>query len=129
MKLARVQFGPGKVSQKIQIGSFTLAADVTQAEGGEDTAPSPHDYLGAALGACTSMTLRMYAARKAWPVEDVITEITLNQEDGVSKFERKIRLIGPLNEEQRKRLLEIAEHCPVHKTLKGKIEIQTALEP
>jgi putative redox protein len=102
-------------------------ARVTQAEGGDSLGPSPHDYLVIALGACTGMTLRMYAQRKSWPLQDVQTVVTFEKEGEVSLFRRAIELVGALDEAQRARLLEIANLCPVHKVLSGQIRIDTRL--
>jgi putative redox protein len=77
------------------------------------------------LGACTSMTVKMYADRKGWPLEAVEVKLTQERVDDVHRFHRKVELKGPLDEEQRQKLIEIATKCPVHKTLTGKIEVQT----
>ncbi len=102
----------------IKAGRHEFLADEPIPLGGEDTGPAPYQLLKAALGACTAMTLRMYADRKKWPLENVI--VTLRHSRDANKqsvFERDIELIGDLNAEQRERLLEIADRCPVHKTL------------
>lgn len=106
-------------------------ADEARQLGGDDYGPNPYEMLMAALGACTSMTMRMYANRKEWPLDDVRVALTHRREnrDGASVdvFERVIDVAGALTEEQRQRLLEIANKCPVHKTLAGQIDIQTQL--
>ena len=126
MREGRVATGKGKLGVDIELGPHHLAADEPPPEG-EDTGPAPHDFLLAALGACTSMTLKMYAGRKGWPLERV--EVTLSQAkvDGVHQIQRHVRLEGPLDAEQGARLLEIANKCPVHKTLTGQIKIATDL--
>ena len=129
MNRADVRFGTGKLNQAISVGTHSLVADVSMAEGGDATGPSPHDYLAVALGACTSMTLKMYAVRKAWPLRDARTTVTILEADGVARFARAITLVGELEAEQKTRLLEIANRCPVHKLLSGKIVIETRLEP
>jgi putative redox protein len=124
---AHVQFGKGKINQEIQIGTHSLLSDELLELGGDNSGPSPHDYLAAALGACTGMTLRMYAAHKKWPLDDVDLTVTLFKDETGAHFLRELKLVGALDETQRQRLLEIANKCPVHLTLSGKIEIKTTL--
>jgi putative redox protein len=127
MKPIRVAKATGKFAQEISVGSHKFLSDVVIGDGGEDQGPSPHEYLAAALGACTAMTLQVYARRKDWPLENAEIDVDIKETPGNATFERKIRLIGPLDETQRKRLLEIADHCPVHKTLSSTIKIETTL--
>jgi len=98
--------------------------------GGGDTAPDPMQLVLSALGACTAITLRMYAARKQWPLDDVTVDLALNP-DGKpaagNDIQRRVTLKGELDEAQRERLLQIANACPVHKLLAGEIRIDTAL--
>ena len=130
----------GKFAQRIAVdGRFTLSADEPESAGGTGTGPDPYDLLLAALGACTSMTLRMYADHKGIPLRHV--EVTLRHqkiyaEDCAScdtkagkldRIERVIALEGDLDEAQHKRLLEIADKCPVHRTLTSEISIVTRL--
>lgn len=109
----------------IEMGAHRMLADEPKHVGGQDTGPSPFDLLSAALGACTSMTLRMYAARKDLPLERIRTEVHHRKADPVEPggptdlFDRRVRLDGPLTPEQRTRLLEIAGKCPVHRTLEA----------
>lgn len=102
----------------IKSGNHQLVADEPIPLGGTDQGLAPYQFLKAALGACTAMTIRMYAERKKWPLEDAV--ITLRHSRDANKesmFERDIKLVGALDDEQRQRLLEIADRCPVHKTL------------
>ena len=125
--------------QNISIGQHRIQADEPVEAGGCDAGPNPHELLLAALGACTSMTLRMYADRKRWPLEDIQVRLThgkMHAEDClgcetkeglVDRIEREILLVGNLTDEQRQRLLEIANNCPVHRTLTSEIHIETRL--
>jgi putative redox protein len=125
MSTVKVWHEQGKLRQELSVGRHRLVADVTTDLGGEDTGPSPHDYLAAALASCTAITMRMYAQRKSWPLENAEVVVTVDQSADTTKFERKIRLIGALSEEQLTRIREIADRCPIHKALEGKIEIHT----
>jgi putative redox protein len=127
MRAAIVRTAEGTFRQTVTIGPHTLTADEPIDKEGSDQGPEPHEFLLAGLGACTSMTLKLYADRKGWPLERCEVEVSLTQEGGVSRFERKITLHGALDEDQRKRLLDIANKCPVHKTLTGKIEIASSV--
>ncbi len=131
--------GDGQFTQKIIIGSHVLIADEPIINGGKDTGPSPYDFLLAALGSCTSMTLRMYAKLKKFPLEQVIVRLKHekihvedcigceNNNSKIDHIERLIELEGTLTQEQRTQLLEIANKCPVHRTLTSKIIITTKL--
>ena len=101
-----------------QAGKHTFVVDEPIPLGGDDLGAAPYQYLKAALGACTAMTVRMYAERKKWAVENVIVTLSHSRDaNKQSVFVRDIKLVGELNDEQRERLLEIADRCPVHKTL------------
>jgi len=131
--------GAGKFAQAVAVGRHRLRADEPKGSGGDDTGPGPYDYLLAGLGACTSMTLRMYAERKGWPLERVTVRLShrkIHAEDcencetkegKIDRVDRAIEIAGPLDEEQRARLLEIADKCPVHRTLESENLIVTEL--
>ncbi len=123
--------GEGPFSSRIAIGDHRLTADEPVSAGGLNTGPDPYEYLLAGLGACTAMTLRRYASRKGWPLEHVEVRVRHVQRatGGALKdvFEREIRVTGGLAEDQRARLLNIADHCPVSRTLSAGVLIQTSL--
>jgi putative redox protein len=126
-------------TQDIAVGGHRLRGDEPTSVGGADTGPSPYDLLLAALGSCTSMTVALYARRKQWPLEAVTVRLRHSrihaadcescetQEGMLDRIDREVELIGPLSEDQRARLLEIASKCPVHRTLTSEIDIQTRL--
>jgi putative redox protein len=115
--------GTAPYAQVVQAGRHLLFADEPEANGGHDAGPSPYEYLLAGLGACASITLRMYAERHNWPLRRTTVELwhevrpAADGKSMVDHFHRAIRLEGDLTEEQRLRLLEIAKKCPVSRTL------------
>ncbi|HTR35757.1 MAG TPA: OsmC family protein [Bryobacteraceae bacterium] len=129
----------GGFAQEVAVGPHRFAADEPLAAGGTETGPSPYDLLCAALGACTSMTLGMYARRKQWPLEGVTVRLRHSRiyasdcaecetkEGMLDRIERDIELEGALTAEQRTRLLEIANKCPVHRTLTSEVNIRSRL--
>ena len=127
MKKVVSQFGEGPLQQKLTVGDSYFLSDAEVSKGGSGTGPSPHEYLGAALAACTSMTLKMYAGRKSMKLDNAIVTVDIERADDVEKFSRDIQLIGNLNAEEKGRLLEIADKCPIHKALAGQIQIKTQL--
>ena len=132
--------GYGKFQQEIISGRHHLIADEPQDAGGLGSGPTPYDLLLASLGACTSMTLRLYAARKKLPLTRTVVRLRHHRihatdcaecetkEGMLDRIERVIRLEGDLTSEDRKRLLEIADQCPVHRTLTSEIDIRTSEE-
>jgi putative redox protein len=130
----------GFLKQKITAGAHTLIADEPREAGGSDAGPDPYSFLLAALGACTSMTLQLYARHKGIPLENVQVSLrnsrihakdceTCESKEGkIEEIERYISLTGPLTDEQKQRLLEVARRCPVHKTLTSEIVIKDFLD-
>jgi uncharacterized OsmC-like protein len=127
MRAAVVTTAGGKFRQTVRIGPNTLVADEPERDGGDDAGPAPHEWILAGLGACTSMTLKMYADRKGWPLENVEVTVEGHHVEGAFVMTRHVRVTGALDDEQRARLLEIANKCPVHKSLTGPIRIVTDL--
>lgn len=124
---------------EIFANGFSLVADEPIDYGGGNEGPSPYEYVMAGLGACTTMTLQMYARRKGWPLDDALARLSHHKihavdcrdceskEGRIDRFHRELELVGELDDEQRRKLLEIAEKCPVHRTLTGEIRIETTL--
>ncbi len=125
---------------EVRTGWHSLVADEPESVGGTDLGPNPYDYLLTALGTCTSMTLRMYADRKKWPLEAALIHLDhskihvrdcedcISEKGKIDTIEREIELIGPLDAEQRQRLLEIADRCPVHRTLHAEVKVRSKLK-
>ncbi len=119
----------GKFQVEIRAAGATIIADEPISVGGLASGPTPYDLLASALGACTVMTLRLYADRKEWPLKNAKVRV-LHRRDGLEtkdRFAREIVLEGDLSPEQRRRLLEIANRCPVHQTLERGSEVITVL--
>ncbi|MEA5404217.1 OsmC family protein [Arcicella sp. DC2W] len=129
MEKVHAQIGKELYKTTIQTATNTLITDEPVEVGGKDLGFNPKELLAAALAACTSATLRMYADRKAWDLAEVKVEVTFDRDATANKsfFNRKIELIGNLDEEQKARLLTIANSCPVHKILTNPIEVSTEL--
>lgn len=134
-----VETGTNGFANAVRAGRHRLPADEPARQGGTDTGPTPYDYLLAGLGACTSMTLRMYAQRKKWPLEKVSARLShqrVHAEDcadcqsgqgQIAEIQRVIHLQGDLSNDQRAKLLDIADKCPVHRTLEGEIKVRSRL--
>lgn len=130
-----VESGDGPYAQQIKARLHKWASGEPTGLGGVDNGPTPYELLLSALGACTSITLEMYAARKGWPLTGVHVTLEHSKEDRagenggrpVDMIDRIVRLEGALDDEQRAKLIEIAEKCPVHRTLTNQININTLL--
>jgi len=132
-----IDAGKPRFLQNISVGPHSLNADEPVAAGGRDAGANPYELLLAALGSCASITVRMYAERKQWPLEGVHAELSWTQIhaedcadcDGnlqmVDGIEMELAFFGDLSEGQRLRLLEIANRCPVHRTLSSQVPIRT----
>lgn len=133
-----IETGDGKFQQDVISGRHYLRADEPKSYGGDDTGPSPYDFLNIALGACTSMTIRMYAARKKISLEQVSVDVShekIHAKDceecdqsmsgRIDRFDRSIKLSGDLSDDDQKKLIDIADRCPVHKTLEQSSVIRT----
>lgn len=136
-----VRTGASGFTSEVLAGHHALVADEPVAVGGDDLGPGPYELLLSALGACTSMTLRMYADRKGWPLHGATVRLSHAKRHAadcadcetktgrVDHIERQLELEGPLDDEQRGRLLEIADRCPVHRTLHAEVKVRTSLRP
>jgi putative redox protein len=132
------ELGTGTYTQQITVGQHELVSDEPRPIG-DDAGPTPYDLLLAALGACTSMTVRMYAERKGWPLERVrvtLLHSRIHAEDCadcettrglIGHIDRDVELTGDLDDDQRQRLLHIADRCPVHQTLTSEVDIATSI--
>jgi len=134
--------GEDEFTTNIQAGPHGLVADEPESVGGNDFGPDPYELLNSALGACTAMTLQMYARRKGWDLQDVTVHLSHSKETAyfqdaqdsgnakskIDRFERIIELEGDLDDEQRQRLLQIADRCPIHRTLESPQEFVTKLK-
>jgi putative redox protein len=130
-----------RYTQRIHAGRHALVADEPADAGGADRGPNPYELLLSALGACTSMTLRMYADHKRWPLKRVVVRLRHRKvhaqdcgdcetkEGKIDLIDREIELEGNLSADQHARLMEIAERCPVHRTLRGEVKIATRPAP
>lgn len=139
-KKIAVRLGPEGFTTEIMVRKHGLTADEPESVGGNDFGPSPYELVTAGLGACTAMTLHMYARRKKWDLQEVKVHLdhfkdyiqdqedTENPKSKIDHFERILEISGELDETQRKRLLEIANRCPVHRTMESPVKIITRLK-
>ena len=123
-----VFLGPADFPTLVTARQHEIRADEPPEKGGMDTGPEPFELLLASLGACTAITLRMYARRKGWPLEGVQVEAGFDQEQGQRLIRMSLSVTGELSSEQRTRLLQIANACPVHKALTTGVMIETQLD-
>ncbi|MEM9987367.1 MAG: bifunctional alpha/beta hydrolase/OsmC family protein, partial [Bacteroidota bacterium] len=138
-KQAVVRLGGQGFTSEVQVGKHRFLADEPSSVGGDDLGPSPYDLLAASLGTCTAMTLRMYANHKGWAVREIRVHLEHykdypqdqiepeNQKSKIDHVDRHIEIEGDLDEKQRQRLLEIADRCPVHRTLHSEVVVRTQL--
>ena len=112
---------------QLAIGPHVLIADTSLDNGGGDLGADPHELLDAALASCTALTLTLYARRKGMKLVNIEVDVDHEESDGVYRMRREVRLTGELSSDERARLLEIANRCPVHRTLSGRFEITSRL--
>ena len=127
MAHARASIGTDNYRTAIVTGHHKLTADEGPGLGGKDVGPGPYELLASALAACTAITLRMYAERKQWPVTAVHVDATYVREGDTQRIDRVLAIEGKIDDEQKKRMADIAERTPVTLTLKGGLEIKTRL--
>lgn len=139
-KIVHIHIGSKNYKTVLTAGNHEMVSDEPESKGGKDLGPDPYDYLLMSLGSCTVITMKMYAERKKWPVEDIFVELRHFKDHAedceecddpkakIDKIEKEITVQGELNQEQIDRLLEISKKCPVHKTLLGQMEIHSEIE-
>ena len=126
---AITELDQSKYKTKVFAGGHMIYSDEPAALGGTDEGMSPGALLLASLGSCTAITIRMYADRKEWPLESIKIDLAICKEEEMSKsttISRKIEFSGPITDEQRERLMQIADKCPIHKLLSNPIKILTS---
>ncbi len=139
-KIVHLHLGSENYKTVMTAGRHELISDEPKSVGGQDAGPDPYDYLLMSLGSCTVITLKMYADRKKWAVEDIYVEMRHHKSHAedckecgdpkarLDKIEKEIIIKGNLDEDQLQRLLEISKKCPVHRTLLNDIDIETGIE-
>ena len=139
-KIVHVHLGDENYKTTLNAGDHKVIADEPESAGGKDKGPDPYDLLLMSLGTCTVMTVRMYASRKKWPVEDIFMELRHFKDHAkdcsdceeksskIDRIEKEITIKGDLSDEQLDRLLEISKKCPVHRTLLQDIEIDSKID-
>jgi len=139
-KVIHAHLGQEHYTTTLTAGNHELISDEPKHSGGQDKGPDPYDYLLMSLGSCTAMTVRMYADRKEWPLENVYVELLHHKKHAddcgncekssskIDHIEKEVIVEGPLSEEQVERLLEISQKCPVHRTLLSDIKISSSID-
>lgn len=139
-KIVHFHLGNENYKTVMTAGRHELLSDEPKTAGGKDTGPDPYDYLLMSLGSCTAITVKMYAKRKKWPIDDIFVEMRhykSHAEDckdcddpkaKIDRIEKEIIIKGDIDDEQLMRLLEISKKCPVHRTLLGDIDIHSEIE-
>ncbi len=113
---------------EITVGQHTLISGVPEKLGGHDEGPSPHELLQAALIGCTILTVQMYANRKQWPLESTEVKVVIESENKEeTRLSREVHFVGNLDAEQKERLLDIANKCPIHQLLHSRISVTTTM--
>jgi putative redox protein len=125
--IVTASIGEADYQVRLDDGTHTWLADEPASLGGGDLAPTPASLLLSSLGACTSITMQMYAKRKGWTLAGVRVELSMKSTAEGTTIERRIAIDGPLDAGQRERLLQIANACPMHKVLSGAVHIESAL--
>lgn len=125
MKWVSAKIGTDEYKTEITTDTHQFLTDEPLDNGGKDLAPSPGDFLRTSLASCTAITLRMYANRKNFPIESIEVKVGIERLDDKTIFHRKVILTGTIDDAQRKRMMQIANACPVHKILVNPIEIVT----
>ncbi len=128
MAKAVANIGRSKYKTTLQIGRHSLIADEPETNGGADEGPAPGELLRMSLAACTAITLRMYADRKGWEVDNFSVEVDFDKTENGTLFHVQLSFDGNLDDSQRQRLVQIANACPVHKILAGNVDFQTVLK-
>ncbi|MEX1011929.1 MAG: OsmC family protein [Balneolaceae bacterium] len=138
-KIVHVHLSAEDYKTVLTAGPHEIIADEPERSGGKNLGPDPYDLLLMSLGTCSVVTLRMYAERKGWPLEDIYVELRHFRDHAsdcddcsdpgkkIDKIEKEFIFRGELTEEQKTRLLEIADKCPVNRTLKGEVEVRSEL--
>ncbi|YAF99356.1 MAG: OsmC family protein (plasmid) [Nodularia sp. CChRGM 3473] len=129
MTSVQVLSNESSLGQEVTIRQFHLIADEPPELGGDDTGPTPLEWVLAGLGSCKTMTVKMYAQRKGWSVEQVKVDLSYKKVSDRHQIQTHLFLKGNLNVDQQQRLLEIAARCPIHKLLTANLVIQTSLAP
>lgn len=126
-----VEIGKDKYRTEVRASGHTVIADEPVAVGGKDEGMNPNEFLLASLGTCTAMTLRMYADRKSWPVDSICVDLTMDivkgNEQQTTYIKRHIKIDGDIDDDQRQRMLQIADSCPLHRVMTNPIVISSNL--